>query len=297
MTNFSPETPISPKLQNWQLDGRRLEADERGVYIDWHTTGGETDDLPIVMMGGIGSNVHSLHRLGDKLSDMGHDVLRVDVTRSPKIGRGALKAVSLWGKAEMADIKTYAGLINDTLDAEGIDRAYLVGHSFGGVQAEMAAIDHKDRVAGLALLNTVGGFAICPPTPEALEMVSKPSREDINEVARVYGGPFLDNPQLVADLGMNKPRDHETERAYRLSQSTAPSSLLRVAPMIHRLQQPTLVVTGEYDPLVPSPNADYLHYWLPDSTLRTIGGGHMDLIVDADPFADAISDHHARIKR
>lgn len=298
MTNFENESTVTfPRSQNWQLPDRPIEARSNGVYVDRHVTDNATDAhaLPIVMMGGIGSHVHSLRALGEQLACDGHDVLRLDVTRSSQIGQRALKMMSLWGDVNLADIATYADLIDETLAAEHIERAYLVGHSFGGIQAEMTALRYPDRVAGLALLNTVGGIAVCPPTFEALQVVSGASREDVNRVARVYGGPFLENPELVADLGINKPRDKETEHAYRLSQSTAVSSLFRVAPMIHRIRQPSLVVTGELDPLVPSPNAAYLKYLLPNSTLRTIGGGHMDVVVDSRPFADAIAEHYSRL--
>lgn len=51
----------------------------------------------------------------------------------------------------------FARFALDLLDARGIERAFLVGHSMGGAIALEIAIEHPERVAGLLLTNTGGG--------------------------------------------------------------------------------------------------------------------------------------------
>lgn len=51
----------------------------------------------------------------------------------------------------------FARFALDALDAAGIERAFLVGHSMGGAIALKIAIEHPQRVAGLLLTNTGGG--------------------------------------------------------------------------------------------------------------------------------------------
>lgn len=50
-------------------------------------------------------------------------------------------------------IVTHAGDVVALMDALGIEKAVLVGHSMGGAIALAAALDHPGRVAGLALLS------------------------------------------------------------------------------------------------------------------------------------------------
>jgi pimeloyl-ACP methyl ester carboxylesterase len=56
-----------------------------------------------------------------------------------------------------------------SLDALGIERATLVGHSFGSVVARQAAIAHPERVAGLVLIGT--GFPASNPVMRDLQHV------------------------------------------------------------------------------------------------------------------------------
>jgi non-heme chloroperoxidase len=53
------------------------------------------------------------------------------------------------------------------LDALGIDRAAVVGHSFGSFIARSAAVSHPDRIANLALIDT--GFADTNPVIHDLQ--------------------------------------------------------------------------------------------------------------------------------
>jgi lipase len=54
-------------------------------------------------------------------------------------------------------LRAHAGDVVRLLDAAGVERGVLVGHSMGGFVATRTAIDHPDRVRGLVLLD--GGWA------------------------------------------------------------------------------------------------------------------------------------------
>jgi pimeloyl-ACP methyl ester carboxylesterase len=53
---------------------------------------------------------------------------------------------------ELADLREQARMIVEFLDTEGIERPLVVGHSLGGALALTLALEHSDRVAGLALV-------------------------------------------------------------------------------------------------------------------------------------------------
>lgn len=60
------------------------------------------------------------------------------------------------GRSFNDDEMTYpamAGDVLDTLDAEGIERADLLGHSMGGKAAMTAALEHPERVARLVVVD------------------------------------------------------------------------------------------------------------------------------------------------
>jgi pimeloyl-ACP methyl ester carboxylesterase len=50
-------------------------------------------------------------------------------------------------------------------------------------------------------------------------------------------------------------------------------------PWLHRLRQPTLVLAGDDDPIVPLPNGRILAHRIPDARLHTVHGGrHLFLL-------------------
>lgn len=54
------------------------------------------------------------------------------------------------------DLKTWADQVVGFLDAHGIERASLVGNSFGGAIALRVATQHPERVGRLALMGSAG---------------------------------------------------------------------------------------------------------------------------------------------
>jgi lipase len=72
----------------------------------------------------------------------GHSVVAVDLR-----GHGESGRKPPW------NVATHVADLLETLDAEGIDRASLIGHSFGGLLAAGLAAEAADRTRGLALLD------------------------------------------------------------------------------------------------------------------------------------------------
>ena len=60
-------------------------------------------------------------------------------------------------------------------------------------------------------------------------------------------------------------------------------------PWLRRLAQPTLVIAGSDDPLVPVINARILARLIPNARLVTINDGHLFLVTSADDSAKIIS--------
>jgi pimeloyl-ACP methyl ester carboxylesterase len=55
------------------------------------------------------------------------------------------------------------------------------------------------------------------------------------------------------------------------------------------IRQPTLIIAGSDDPVIPLVNAKIMHKLLPNSTLHVHDGGHVDLIASAAEQAGVVT--------
>jgi pimeloyl-ACP methyl ester carboxylesterase len=61
-------------------------------------------------------------------------------------------------------------------------------------------------------------------------------------------------------------------------------------PWLHRIRQPTLVLSGAADPIVPPINARILAGRIPNAELEIVpGAGHLLLMEHAEPVAERIA--------
>jgi pimeloyl-ACP methyl ester carboxylesterase len=98
---------------------------------------------PIVLIHGAGVNLEDMRlALGERLAS-GRRIILID---RPGMG---------WSKRKGRDGSSpryQAAILHDILDALGVERAIIVGHSWGGALAVSFALDHPERTAALALL-------------------------------------------------------------------------------------------------------------------------------------------------
>lgn len=99
---------------------------------------------PIVLLHGAGCNLEDLRALGDRLAAT-HRVVLVD-----RPGQGWSEGA---GRATSSPA-AQAAILHEVLDRLGVERVIVAGHSWGGTLAVAFALDHPDRVVGLALLAT-----------------------------------------------------------------------------------------------------------------------------------------------
>jgi pimeloyl-ACP methyl ester carboxylesterase len=92
--------------------------------------------------------------------------------------------------------------------------------------------------------------------------------------AEIYGGAFRTDPTLIGKHAAAMKGATQLGYAYQLLAMTGWTSL----PWLWRLQQPTLVMAGTDDPLVPMANAYLLTAMIPNSRLETIDDGHLFLV-------------------
>ena len=108
----------------------------------------------LILLHGFPQTGHAWRLVAPELTDR----FRVLVPDLPGYGASAKPAPDAAGHPY--DKRAMAEAILDLLDAEGGDRAIIVGHDRGGRVAYRMALDHPDRVAGLIAVDIV-------PTSEA----------------------------------------------------------------------------------------------------------------------------------
>ncbi len=60
-------------------------------------------------------------------------------------------------------------------------------------------------------------------------------------------------------------------------------------PFLPWLRQPTLIVSGDDDPIIPLVNARIMHRLIPDSRLHVFHGGHLGLVTEAGQLAPVVA--------
>lgn len=108
----------------------------------------DSSALPLVLLHGIGSGAASWMQQFEELGA----TRRVLAWDAP--GYGSSSPVAALSPIAL----DYASVLNEWLDALGIERCVLLGHSLGAIIAGTFAAEYPQRVAGLLLLSPAGGY-------------------------------------------------------------------------------------------------------------------------------------------
>jgi len=231
---------------------------------------------PLLMCNGIGASLDLLQPLVDAL-DPRRDVVRFDV---PGIGGSAMPLVPY-------HLATLAPLVSGMLDQLGYPQADVLGVSWGGGLAQHFAVERRARVRRLVLVATSPGGLMVPGHPRALLRMLVPARRReggyLAYVAgHLYGGSVRHDPALAGDVLRATTRLVATKGfLYQVLATVGWTSL----PFLPLVRQPTLLLAGDDDPIIPVINARVMHRLIPRSELIVYHGGHLDLITDAERMA------------
>lgn len=178
------------------------------------------------------------------------------------------------------------------LDAEGIERAHIVGASMGGIIAQILGVMHPDRVRSLTLACTA-----CQHhewrrelLAEWAEVVSARGMSGLmDDGMRWMIGPRLHRRfgvfvnVLARVLVQTKPHAFVAQ----IDAILAASDELRFS--LHQVKVPTLVVTGSQDTLTPLGDAEELAELITTSRLYVLRGAAHGLMAEApNAFNDVV---------
>jgi poly(3-hydroxyalkanoate) depolymerase len=237
--------------------------------------------VPLLLINGIGSSLELFTPFVDELNPA-VEVIRFD---PPGVG----------GSDESSGPYRFSWLcrlIARMLTELGYDRVDVLGISWGGAVAQHFAAFQRARCRRLVLVATATGSAMVPGRPSVLAHMVTPRRHlDRGYMRRIagdiYGGSARADPAAIA-AAMHDGNRVGPPRGY-LYQLTAGAGWTSV-PFLPWLRQPTLIVAGDDDPIIPLVNARLMRLLIPKSQLHVYHGGHLGLVSEAADLAPVVDD-------
>ena len=167
----------------------------------------------------------------------------------------------------------------------------MLGVSWGGALAQQFAFQHAERCRRLVLAATSPGHLMIPGRPTVLLKMASPRRyKDAEYMKRIagdiYGGAFRHAPERAREHLRHVRWASDYGYYLQLFAAFGWSSL----PWLRFLPQPTLVMAGNDDPLVPAINGRILAKLIPDARLVTIDDGHLFLVTSAPESARIVGE-------
>jgi len=236
-----------------------------------------------VLQGGDGPDLVFLH---------GADGLRADDELLARLARSfRIHAPELPGFGESQGEELLEDMLDFTLhgwdmvDALGIDRPLLIGHSMGGmIAAEMACIC-PERPARLALLAPAGLWLDSHPVADIFaklphELPALLFHDPAHAAALGAGFDMSDDQALIAFFVDN------ARRLGTAGKILFPIPNRRLSKRLYRLRAPTLLVWGESDQVVPPVYAEAWRQLVPAAEVALVPeAGHLLTIEQADQVA------------
>jgi poly(3-hydroxyalkanoate) depolymerase len=235
---------------------------------------------PLLLFNGIGANLELVLPFIEALHD--HEVIVFDM---PGVGRSPM----WWVPRRFGGI---ARLTSHLLDRLGYRTVDVAGVSWGGAVAQQFARQYPERCRRLILAATSAGVVMVPGRPSALLKMSTPQRylspQFMQKAAgTIYGGEVRNRPDLVTAHTARVIPPQFLGYVYQLVAGVGWTSI----HWLHKLKQPTLIMAGSDDPLVPPVNARLLSLLIPDNRLVIIpGGGHLFMLHCLDQVVPVIRD-------
>ena len=174
---------------------------------------------------------------------------------------------------------TIARLAARLIDQLGYRRADIGGVSWGGGIAQQFARQHYQLCRRLVLAATSPGVIMVPGSPKVLWKMATPRRYlDKGFMRRVapeiYGGMFRENPDLIAEHAKAMWGASEVGYLYQVIAMAGWTSL----PWLWTLKQPTLIMAGRDDPIVPLANAKLMARMMANARLEILDDGHLFMV-------------------
>ncbi len=223
---------------------------------------------PVLFFNGIGTNIEAVAPLAEALNDRAfimYDMPGIGGSPDPLVPYNPF---------------TVACQARELLDRFGAGQVDVMGLSWGGGIAQQFALQHPGRARRLVLIATTAGMLMVPGMPSAPAIMADPRHYfDPETISRhfqsIYGGVIGVAGKDITRFQIPSPQG----LAYQLLAMLGWTS----APALPFLTQPTLIIMGADDQIVPPANGHLLNTLIPDSRMEVVeGGGHLFILSHID---------------
>src|SRR5262249_19784938 len=192
---------------------------------------------------------------------------------------------SQWADPPAYATENFAADLLGFIDALGLARGALVGHSMGGHNAMSFAARHPDRVSALVIVDSR------PMIPtDRLDRLRRrgertlrpyPTREAAAQSFRLVPRETNADPALLAHIGGAGVVERDGAWVYRFDPaSNAERRPVDAWTLLDRIPAPTLIARGELSPVLPRDMADKLRASIRGASLVEIAASYHHLVLD-----------------
>lgn len=261
LTAFRQELAREGSLRDLEVDGRRYCVAELGK------------GPPLLLLHGLGGSLYDWRHLLRTLAAE-HRVIAVDL-----LGAGESEIP----ESEDYSVAAQARRIRSLLDRLGVQRAALMGNSYGGGIALRFAQDWPERVERLILINSI---CYARDVPDYVSLVHWPFADCIagtfplrTMVAWVLRSSYKEPDKLsgeeleayVAELGAPGRR----RSVLQFIRDVVPRDATEFQARLKFIRVPALLLWGKHDRTVPLSLGRTLEKDLPDARLVELEAGHV----------------------
>ncbi|WP_321488483.1 alpha/beta hydrolase [uncultured Hyphomonas sp.] len=276
-----------------------------GLEIEYEETGSPDDPMILLVSGYMGQMTEWPDSFKQALADAGRRVVvfdNRDIGLTTAVDDPSLEDIVppdaealMQGAAEGAPVHEQVPYVLDEMAADaaaliealGAEKADVLGLSMGGMIVQLMALNHPERVRTLMPVMTTSGDPDLPPTePEALEaLTAEPESETLEAIGElavstyhaIGSHPDLRNPDdelrssAIADVQRaNRPLGLARQFAALLAQP-------RWHDRLETIQQPTLVLHGAMDRLIPPEGGHDIARRVPGAEIKIVDKWGHDL--------------------
>ena len=261
------------RLQLWR-EGVKSEYVDAGGYRLHYFEAGKSGGTPLLLVHGLGARGEDWRAMIPAMAARGFHVYAPDL---PGYGRSSRPADASYSIAmEEAAVVSF-------MQAVHLDRADVGGWSMGGWVSMKLALDHPELVDRLIVYDSAGVYF---PASFGAELFVPGDAPGVTRLMKILSPHPQPMPEFVMRAVLRKIARSGWVVERSMSAMTSGKDLLDFR--LHDLQQPTLVVWGAEDELIPLEVGRKIHEGIPNSSLNVVEGcGHLAPLECWEPVAQA----------